>query len=201
MAVLQTASVADAAVHDLGGSLGANAATRYNDDHNAAWRAHAEEGGRLQKEIFEASAALSAETKAAAVAEPIAANAGLDEARAEEDIVALGERVWRGLPNNVTALKAVVKTAPRPASKFYVAWHEMKSQAALGLEHPFRAPLFQGRIFTDDRTTVDLAKVNLQMLEAEFAFIMRSDLPPRESGPYTAAEVWDAVALKYQVFH
>ena len=70
-----------------------------------------------------------------------------------------------------------------------------ESQAALGLEHPFRAPLFQGRIFTDDRTTVDLAKVNLQMLEAEFAFIMRSDLPPRESGPYTAAEVWDAVAL------
>ena len=64
----------------------------------------------------------------------------------EEDIVALGERVWRGLPNNVTALKAVVKTAPRPASKFYVAWHEMKSQAALGQAQPASPDLLAAEI-------------------------------------------------------
>ena len=62
------------------------------------------------------------------------------------------------------------------------------AQASLQLSEPFRAPLFGERVHTDV-TTVDRTRVNLTLLEAEFAFQMARDLPPRSSGAYSADEV------------
>jgi 2-keto-4-pentenoate hydratase len=70
------------------------------------------------------------------------------------------------------------------------------AQAGMQLSEPFRAPLFQQRIFTDPRTVIDSSKVNLTLLEAEFGLVMSKSLPPRgASNPYTAAEVMDAVSV------
>ena len=69
------------------------------------------------------------------------------------------------------------------------------AQASFGISEPFRAPLFKDRIFTEQRTAVDTAKVNLTILEAEFGFIMSKSLPPRGGKKYTAAEVMAAVSV------
>ena len=62
------------------------------------------------------------------------------------------------------------------------------------LSEPFRAPLFQDRIFTEPCTAVDLSRTNLTLLEAEFGLVLSRSLPPR-GAPYTAADVMDAVSV------
>ena len=69
------------------------------------------------------------------------------------------------------------------------------AQAAFNISEPFRAPLFKDRIFTEQRTAVDTAKVNLTILEAEFGFVLSKSLPPRGGKKYTAAEVMAAVSV------
>jgi 2-keto-4-pentenoate hydratase len=66
---------------------------------------------------------------------------------------------------------------------------------AYGLEEPFRAPLFQGRIYTDP-PVFDRLGCNVSSLEATFAFVLKRDLPPLKGGKkYTAETVWAAVDL------
>lgn len=68
------------------------------------------------------------------------------------------------------------------------------AQANMQLSEPFRAPLFQDRIFTEQRAAVDISRTNLTVLEAEFGLVLSKSLPPRGS-PYTASDVMDAVSV------
>eukprot|EP00943_MAST-04B_sp_MAST-4B-sp1_P002649 g2649.t1 len=64
----------------------------------------------------------------------------------------------------------------------------------MGLSGPFRAPLFSRRLYNSPAQTNKVDN-NVFLLEAEFAFMMSKNLPPRDNQPYTTKEVWDAVAL------
>ena len=67
--------------------------------------------------------------------------------------------------------------------------------ASFGLLEPFRAPLHRHRVFQQSDMPVSIPTVlqrGLLIIEAEFAFIMGENLPPRNL-PYTEKELWQAV--------
>lgn len=68
---------------------------------------------------------------------------------------------------------------------------------SFGLTEPFRAPLHRYRVFQQDSVPLSIPSVlqrGLLIIEAEFAFIMGSNLPPRKL-PYTEKELWEAVRV------
>ena len=44
-----------------------------------------------------------------------------------EDIVALGERVWTSLPNDLYRLRSIPVNAPKPATRFFTRWLEFRN--------------------------------------------------------------------------
>ncbi|QDZ20169.1 tyrosinase [Chloropicon primus] len=47
----------------------------------------------------------------------------------ERDIVSLGERVWTSLPDDVYRIRSVVRTAPRPNTRFFTEWQDLRTTA------------------------------------------------------------------------
>lgn len=75
-----------------------------------------------------------------------------------------------------------------------------ESMAALGLAEPFRAPIYEERVYRSGAVTLAEAAAGgrLLMVEAEFGFQLGVALPARgaeQGGAYSAEEAWAAVEL------
>jgi 2-keto-4-pentenoate hydratase len=72
------------------------------------------------------------------------------------------------------------------------------AQEMLGTNHPFTAPMFADSCH-EDGLALDVPAYGLIGIEAEFAFRLATDLPPRQA-PYTLDDVTAAVATVHPAF-
>ena len=97
----------------------------------------------------------------------------------------------------VVGWKVCLERASCVAARTDAAWLQIgatnsAAQASMGFG-PFYGPLFASAQLSDgDRASLAALGASFKASEAEYAFVMRSDLPPRNA-PYSEAEVWAAV--------
>jgi len=87
---------------------------------------------------------------------------------------------------------AKVAIAAQPVSGWKIAATSKAGQAHIGVTEPLAGRLFKNFILADG-ARLPAAPLHMKVMEAEFAFRMARDLPPRGSD-YEQAEVCDAVA-------
>ena len=81
--------------------------------------------------------------------------------------------------------------AGSPQVGWKIAATSVGGQTHIGVDGPLAGRLFADRVFADG-ARVSVAGNHMRVAEAEFAFRMARDLPPRPT-PYSVAEVMDAV--------
>jgi 2-keto-4-pentenoate hydratase len=86
----------------------------------------------------------------------------------------------------------VLAVSGRSVFGWKIAATSPAGQAHIGVDGPLAGRLLTGQVF-EEGDSVPLAANQMRVAEAEFAFRMGRDLPPR-SVPYRQAEVLDAVA-------
>jgi 2-keto-4-pentenoate hydratase len=87
---------------------------------------------------------------------------------------------------------AMVKVAGQPVSGWKIAATSKAGQEHIGVTEPLAGRLFKNFILADG-AELPAAPLHMAVIEAEFAFRMGHDLPPRAAA-YGQAEVCDAVA-------
>jgi 2-keto-4-pentenoate hydratase len=87
---------------------------------------------------------------------------------------------------------AMVASAAQPVAGWKIAATSKAGQAHIGVTEPLAGRLFKNFIL-EDGARLPAAPLHMKVMEAEFAFRMARDLPPR-SAAYEQAEVCDAVA-------
>jgi 2-keto-4-pentenoate hydratase len=87
---------------------------------------------------------------------------------------------------------AMVAVAAQPVSGWKIAATSKAGQEHIGVTEPLAGRLFQ-KFILQDGARLPAAPLHMAVIEAEFAFRMARDLPPR-GGAYQQAEVCDAVA-------
>lgn len=87
---------------------------------------------------------------------------------------------------------AMVASAAQPVSGWKIAATSKAGQAHIGVTEPLAGRLFKNFIL-EDGAHLPAAPLHMKVMEAEFAFRMARDLPPR-SAAYGQAEVCDAAA-------
>jgi 2-keto-4-pentenoate hydratase len=73
-----------------------------------------------------------------------------------------------------------------------IAATNVTGQQHIGVDGPIGGRLLAARVVRDD-APVPMADNSMRVAEAEFAFVLERDIPPRER-PYTARELLDSVA-------
>lgn len=132
----------------------------------------------------------------------------LNEFRCEE-AAALIWRHWRG-GGRMAALPEALRPATRaegyaiqarlaarsahPPFGWKIAATSAAGQAHIGVDGPLAGRLLAEEVYESGGTTVPFGANRMRVAEAEFAFRMARDLPPRPAAPYTVAEALDAVA-------
>jgi 2-keto-4-pentenoate hydratase len=98
----------------------------------------------------------------------------------------------RSLSEGYAIQDAMVDSAAQPVSGWKIAATSKAGQAHIGVTEPLAGRLFKNFILADG-ARLPAAPLHMKVMEAEFAFRMACDLPPR--GPaYEQADVCDAVA-------
>lgn len=87
---------------------------------------------------------------------------------------------------------AMAVVAAQPVSGWKIAATSKAGQEHIGVTEPLAGRLFQ-KFILQDGARLPAAPLHMAVIEAEFAFRMARDLPPRR-GTYEQAEVCDAVA-------
>jgi 2-keto-4-pentenoate hydratase len=87
---------------------------------------------------------------------------------------------------------AMAAVAAQPVSGWKIAATSKAGQEHIGVTEPLAGRLFQ-KFILQDGARLPAAPLHMAVIEAEFAFRMARDLPPRRR-PYELAEVCDAVA-------
>jgi len=98
----------------------------------------------------------------------------------------------RTLAEGYAIQDAMVASAAQPVSGWKIAATSKAGQAHIGVTEPLAGRLFKNFIL-EDGASLAAAPLHMKVMEAEFAFRMARDLPPR-SAAYEQAEVCDAVA-------
>jgi 2-keto-4-pentenoate hydratase len=86
---------------------------------------------------------------------------------------------------------AMVATAAQPVSGWKIAATSKAGQEHIGVTEPLAGRLFKTFIL-EDGARLPAAPLHMKVMEAEFAFRMGRDLPPR-AAPYEQREACDAV--------
>jgi 2-keto-4-pentenoate hydratase len=86
---------------------------------------------------------------------------------------------------------ALASRSPHPLFGWKIAATSTAGQRHINVDGPLAGRLFRERVFEPD-TEVPIGANAMRVAEAEFAFRMARDLPPRREA-YTAGEVLDAV--------
>ncbi|MBA4100215.1 MAG: hydratase [Rhodospirillum sp.] len=87
---------------------------------------------------------------------------------------------------------AMVASAAQPVSGWKIAATSKAGQAHIGVTEPLAGRLFKNFIL-EDGARLQAAPLHMKVMEAEFAFRMARDLPPRDAA-YAQADACDAVA-------
>ncbi len=132
----------------------------------------------------------------------------LNEAQCEE-AAALIWRHWRE-GRRIAALPEALRPATRaegyaiqarlaarsahPAFGWKIAATSAAGQAHIGVDGPLAGRLLAEEMHEEGAAAVPFGANHMRVAEAEFAFRIARDLPPRPTAPYTVAEVLDAVA-------
>src|SRR5215213_1952800 len=87
---------------------------------------------------------------------------------------------------------ALAARSPHPIFGWKIAATSVAGQRHINVDGPLAGRLFRERVF-EPGAEVPLAGNSMRVAEAEFAFRMAADLPPRGTA-YTVDEVLDAVA-------
>jgi 2-keto-4-pentenoate hydratase len=90
---------------------------------------------------------------------------------------------------------ATIACAAQPVSGWKIAATSKAGQAHIGVTEPLAGRLFKNFIL-EDGARLPAAPLHMKVMEAEFAFRMGRDLPPRTAA-YAQAEVCDAVAAMH----
>ncbi|HEY3147501.1 MAG TPA: fumarylacetoacetate hydrolase family protein [Dongiaceae bacterium] len=98
----------------------------------------------------------------------------------------------RSLAEGYAIQDAMVTVAAQPVSGWKIAATSKAGQEHIGVTEPLAGRLFKNFILQDG-ARLPAASLHMAVIEAEFAFRMGRDLPPR-SAAYGQAEVCDAVA-------
>lgn len=98
----------------------------------------------------------------------------------------------RTLAEGYAIQDAMVASAAQPVAGWKIAATSKAGQAHIGVTEPLAGRLFQNFILSDG-AGLPAAPLHMKVMEAEFAFRMARDLPPRPAA-YEQAEVCDAVA-------
>ncbi len=98
----------------------------------------------------------------------------------------------RSLAEGYAIQDAMVRIAAQPVSGWKIAATSKAGQEHIGVTEPLAGRLFRDFVLKD-RASLPAAPLHMKVMEAEFAFRMGRDLPPR-SAPYQQPEVCDAVA-------
>ncbi len=98
----------------------------------------------------------------------------------------------RSLSEGYAIQDAMVDSAAQPVSGWKIAATSTAGQAHIGVTEPLAGRLFKNFILADG-ACLPAAPLHMKVMEAEFAFRMARDLPPR-SAAYGQADVCDAVA-------
>ena len=98
----------------------------------------------------------------------------------------------RTLAEGYAIQDAIVASAGQPVSGWKIAATSKAGQAHIGVREPLAGHLFKNFIL-EDGARLPAAPLHMKVMEAEFAFRMARDLPPRPAA-YQQAEVCDAVA-------
>jgi 2-keto-4-pentenoate hydratase len=98
----------------------------------------------------------------------------------------------RSLAEGYAIQDAMVAMAAQPVSGWKIAATSKAGQEHIGVTEPLAGRLFKNFILQDG-ARLPAAPLHMAVIEAEFAFRMGRDLPPR-SAAYNQAEVCDAVA-------
>ena len=92
--------------------------------------------------------------------------------------------------------QALVSYSKQAVFGWKIAATSVAGQTHIGVDGPIAGRLLVNKV-SEQPVTVPLGKSNImQVAEAEFAFRMGQNLPPREQ-PYTQEEVMDSVAALY----
>jgi 2-keto-4-pentenoate hydratase len=97
----------------------------------------------------------------------------------------------RSLSEGYAIQEAMVDSATQPVSGWKIAATSKAGQAHIGVTEPLAGRLFKNFILADG-ARLPAAPLHMKVMEAEFAFRMARDLPPR-SAAYEQADVCDAV--------
>jgi 2-keto-4-pentenoate hydratase len=98
----------------------------------------------------------------------------------------------RTLAEGYAIQDAKIAIAAQPVSGWKIAATSKAGQAHIGVTEPLAGRLFKNFILADG-ASLPAAPLHMKVMEAEFAFRMARDLPPRTAA-YEQAEVCDAVA-------
>jgi len=98
----------------------------------------------------------------------------------------------RTLTDGYAIQDAMVASAAQPVAGWKIAATSKAGQAHIGVTEPLAGRLFKNFIL-EDGARLPAAPLHMKVMEAEFAFRMARDLPPR-SAAYEQAEVCEAVA-------
>jgi 2-keto-4-pentenoate hydratase len=97
----------------------------------------------------------------------------------------------RSLSEGYAIQDAMVDSAAQPVAGWKIAATSKAGQAHIGVTEPLAGRLFKNFILADG-ARLPAAPLHMKVMEAEFAFRMARDLPPR-SAAYEQADVCDAV--------
>jgi 2-keto-4-pentenoate hydratase len=98
----------------------------------------------------------------------------------------------RTLAEGYAIQDAMVASASQPVAGWKIAATSKAGQAHIGVTEPLAGRLFKNFILQDG-ARLPAAPLHMKVMEAEFAFRMARDLPPRPAA-YEQAEACDAVA-------
>jgi 2-keto-4-pentenoate hydratase len=98
----------------------------------------------------------------------------------------------RTLAEGYAIQDAMVASAAQPVAGWKIAATSKAGQAHIGVTEPLAGRLFKNFIL-EDGARLPAAPLHMKVMEAEFAFRMARDLPPRAAA-YEQTEVCDAVA-------
>jgi 2-keto-4-pentenoate hydratase len=98
----------------------------------------------------------------------------------------------RSLMEGYAIQDAMVTTANQPVLGWKIAATSKAGQAHIGVTEPLAGRLFKDFVLPDG-ARLPAAPLHMKVMEAEFAFRMGRDLPPR-AAPYEQVEVCDAAA-------
>lgn len=99
----------------------------------------------------------------------------------------------RSLAEGYAIQDAMVAAATQPVAGWKIAATSKAGQEHIGVTEPLAGRLFENFVL-EDGAPLPAAPLHMKVMEAEFAFRMGCDLPPRSAAAYEQTEVCDAVA-------